>query len=194
VRKEELKLKKTAEEYRERVLNLYQQTQLHDIEHIMNLFREATKSGSKIFVVGNGGSCSTASHFVADMTVGNLIRGIDTLQILNPFDNVSSLTAAANDISFISALDLCLNAFSKSGDILFLISASGNSENLVNAAKAAKLKGLKVISLTGFDGGRIKEISEINIHIQTRVGDYGPVEDIHLSICHLIAELWRDGA
>jgi D-sedoheptulose 7-phosphate isomerase len=110
---------------------------------------------------------------VADMTVGNLIRGYDPIQMINLYDNVPSLTASSNDVSFTESLAICLNCFAKKGDLLFIISASGNSANLIKVMEAAKSFEMKVFSLTGFDGGRVRELSDMNVHVSSNKGDYG---------------------
>jgi D-sedoheptulose 7-phosphate isomerase len=181
----------SVESYRERVLSLYSNTNLEQIPAIIQILYDLFESDGTLYVLGNGGSYTTTSHFVADMTIGNQIRNRKVLRVLNLFDNTSNLTAASIDVSFVEAAELLVKSYMVSKDSLLVLSASGESENLVRAIKQAKQFQSKVIAITGFSGGRVGKLADINVHIPSRLGDYGPVEDIQLSICHMITEMWR---
>ena len=144
-----------------------------------------------VFVVGNGGSAATASHFATDLGVGTLMRG-KPVRAVSLCDNSAAITAIGNDLDFDSIFEQQLMLLSKPGDLLILLSASGNSQNLLKAVMIAREIGVLCYSLTGFDGGKLKELtSGANIHIQTPTGAYGVVEDIHLAICHAITDCIR---
>jgi D-sedoheptulose 7-phosphate isomerase len=168
------------------------------IEGAVDLFLEARRNHKKIFFAGNGGSAATASHFAQDLgEVGRKVnrRGFKTLSLT---DNVSAISAIGNDYGYgeIFAVQM-VDLFCK-GDLLVAISASGNSPNVVNAVNFAREAGGKTIGLVGFDGGRLGELCDLVIHVNTAAGEYGPVEDIHLILDHmitsyLIAHLARKG-
>jgi D-sedoheptulose 7-phosphate isomerase len=107
-------------------------------------------------------------------------------------DNSAVITALANDVSYATIFEQQLRLLGRPNDLVILISASGNSENLVKLYECAQELGVKSFSITGFNGGKLKELtSGSNIHVQTRDGAYGMVEDIHLAICHVITECVR---
>ena len=101
-------------------------------------------------------------------------------------DNMAVITAVGNDDGYEHIFTKQLQNFAKPKDVLVAISASGNSPNIIHAVEFAKSRDLKVIGLTGFDGGKLREMSDIRIHVETRKGEYGPVEDVHMFVDHLI--------
>ena len=143
-----------------------------------------------IFFLGNGGSASTASHFVNDISLGSR-------QFENPFravslcDNQAVITAIANDDGYENIFLQQLQTQAKLGDSIVCISASGNSKNLVKAVEWSKANGIYTISLTAFNGGYIKQHTDLNIHVPTKIGEYGPAEDLHMVICGLIGSYFR---
>jgi D-sedoheptulose 7-phosphate isomerase len=143
-----------------------------------------------IYVAGNGGSASTASHMATDLGVGSLRRN-NPLRIVSLVDNTAVLTATANDLSFNQIFSQQIRLLGRKGDIFLCFSASGNSMNLVNAVEEAKKMEITTISVTGFDGGTLRNISDFNIHIETAIGSYGIVEDIHSTISHMLTEIIR---
>ena len=148
-------------------------------------------SGHKVFIAGNGGSASTASHFATDIGIGGLNR-TKPVKAVSLCENSAVMTASANDNGYDSIFSDQLITLSNPGDLLVVITASGNSMNLIRAIEVCKSLGVEVFSLTGFDGGKVKDLTmKNNIHIQTPVGSYGIVEDLHLSICHMITECLR---
>ena len=148
-------------------------------------------SGNTVFIAGNGGSASTASHFATDIGIGGLNR-TKPIKAVSLCDNLAAITASANDNGYDSIFSDQLTTLCNPGDLLIVITASGNSMNLIRAIEACRSLGVDVFSLTGFDGGKVKELTAgNNIHIQTPVGSYGIVEDLHLSICHMITECLR---
>lgn len=159
------------------------------IAAITDELEDARKHNSTIFIVGNGGSAATASHMANDIGLDVLKKG----EIEQPFrafaltDNVSLMTAIANDDGYHNIFVNQLRIYYKPGDKLIAISASGNSPNVVAAAEWVKTRGGRVMGFTGFDGGALKDISDLVVHVDTMKGEYGPVEDIHLVLDHLIA-------
>lgn len=146
---------------------------------------EARENGRHIFFIGNGGSAATASHFANDISIGTRVSE-KPFKAIALTDNMAVITAIANDDGYEHIFTKQLQNFAKNGDVLVAISASGNSPNVIQAVEYAKKHNLKVIGLTGFDGGKLKEMSDIKIHVQTKKGEYGPVEDVHMFIDHLL--------
>jgi D-sedoheptulose 7-phosphate isomerase len=132
-----------------------------------------------IYTVGNGGSFSAASHFAQDLVKSCGFRASCLM------DNTSMLTAYSNDNGYDKAAASVLDMFGLKNDVLVAISGSGNSANIINAVKLAKREGLFVVGLTGFDGGKLREMSDISIHVN--LSDMETVESIHSFILHYIS-------
>ena len=112
------------------------------------------------------------------------------IRVFSLNSNVSLMTAIANDISYDDIFSFQLNRFGKPNDILLLFSVSGSSKNILKCAKVAKRKKIKIISFTGFDGGKIKKLSKYNINFLTN--NFGIAEDCHLSLMHCISQYIRN--
>lgn len=145
------------------------------------------RRGSSIWIVGNGGSASTAEHFETDLSYIRHENKETFLRVHALTANSALVTATSNDTSYHEIFKLLLKRKSKQGDLLILITASGNSLNIINAIHEAKIQGVETFSLLGFDGGKAREISDESVLVETEVGEYGIVEDIHLSICHAVS-------
>ena len=157
------------------------------IDNAIKIIIDAIDNGSKIFWCGNGGSASQANHLSAE-----LIGGMHKNKI-KPFNSIclnvdtAFLTAWSNDDSFENIFSRQLQANAKKGDILIGLSTSGNSSNINNAAIYAKKFGIKVISLTGNDGGKLKSISDLNINIDSNSTQR--VQEMHILIGHIICDM-----
>mgnify|MGYP006083641793 CR=1 FL=1 len=146
---------------------------------------EARTRGATIFFVGNGGSAATASHFANDLSIGcNDYE--NPFRVISLNDNVPILTAISNDFGYEEIFIRQLRVYGNKGDVIVGISASGNSKNLINAFEYAKLAGIKTVAITAFDGGLMKSISDEGIHVRTELKEYGPAEDAHMVLDHLI--------
>jgi D-sedoheptulose 7-phosphate isomerase len=150
----------------------------------------ASRKKSTIFIVGNGGSASTASHMATDLGVGSLSRN-NPIKAISLNDNSSVMTAVSNDLSYEQVFALQIKLLANPGDILICFSASGNSLNIVEAINVAKSLGVYTVAITGFNGGLAKQNADFSIHIQTKEGSYGVVEDVHLTISHILTEIIR---
>jgi D-sedoheptulose 7-phosphate isomerase len=139
-----------------------------------------------VFFIGNGGSAATASHFANDIAIGTRTGDAKPFRAMALTDNVAVLTALANDNGYDSIFVDQLKVHLRDGDALVAISASGNSPNVIAAVEYARSRGAKVVGLTGFDGGKLRTLSDIAIHAQTAKGEYGPVEDLHMVVDHLV--------
>lgn len=166
---------------------LLQQVDTKAIAAFIQELDQARDSHSTVFFVGNGGSAATASHMANDFGVG--ARGSEEelpFRALALTDNAAAMTAIANDDGYQNLFVYQLRIHYRQGDKLVAISASGNSPNVVAAAEWVKERGGKVIGLVGFDGGKLKPLCDVLIHAETARGEYGPVEDIHMIVDHLI--------
>jgi len=156
------------------------------ISSVVDCFLTARKNRQTVFFIGNGGSAATASHFAQDLGEVGRKTGVKGFKTLSLTDNVSLLSAVGNDYGFDRIFTIQLSELFNAGDVLVAISASGNSPNVVNAVEFAKNAGGETIGLVGFDGGKLKNICDHIIYIKTDIGKYGPVEDVHMIMDHLI--------
>ena len=179
-----------AELYLSRIRAAIDGVDLAAVAEAAQRLREARQANSLVLVAGNGGSASTASHMATDLGVGSHKGGVG-LRAICLSDNASVLTATANDVSFNRVFAEQIELLANAGDVVILISASGNSPNILDAVESAQKVGASVIALTGFDGGRLRELAANCVHVPTAKGDYGPVEDVHLMINHMLTEMIR---
>ncbi len=175
--------------YFEYIHHLLKLLDITAVELLIHELESARKNGSTVFVAGNGGSGATASHMANDIGVDVLKKGDadNPFRILALTENISVMTAIANDDGYENLFVNQLKIHYREGDKLVVISASGNSPNVVSAAQWVKQRAGKTIGIVGFGGGRLKDICDIVIHVMAKEGEYGPVEDIHLIIDHLIS-------
>lgn len=160
------------------------------VEQVAHLIL-STIPNQSIYIAGNGGSASTASHFATDLGVGSQRRR-NPVRAISLCENLSVLTATSNDHDYSQVFSKQIELLGRSKDIFIAITASGNSENLVVALETAKKLNMTTIGITGFDGGIVGKNTDINIHIPTEIGSYGVVEDTHLALCHIITEIVRN--
>lgn len=182
-----------AKKYFQYLSYLYENLDTSKFEKFEKEFDNILSSNKTLFIIGNGGGASTGSTMVNDLGFDILkkTKTKKTFKIMSLTDNQSSVTAISNDTSFDELFTNQLKIYFKKGDKLLIFSASGNSQNLINAAKYVKKNGGKVMSVVGFDGGEIKKISDLCLHIQTNKGEYGPVEDLQLSFNHILAHWYQ---
>ncbi len=159
-----------------------------NINEATEIILNCISSENSIWIFGNGGSASTAEHLETDLSF--VRHEIKTLKIRASAltGNSALITAIANDIGFENIFSQQLQRKAIKGDLCIVISASGKSSNLINAVKIAKQIGLRTIGLLGFDGGELAKQVDFSIIVETEIGKYGPVEDVHLAICHAISE------
>jgi D-sedoheptulose 7-phosphate isomerase len=164
--------------------------QEQNIERIADIIFRAYKKGKQVFVIGNGGSASTASHCALGFEKQCTIEGKPRIRSKSLTDNIALITAWANDIDYASIFEQQLMNQLDDGDVLIAISASGNSPNIIRAAEYAKGKGATVIGFTGFSGGKLKGIVSECLSLSSR--NYGQVEDVHLALTHIISDMLRE--
>lgn len=156
------------------------------VERATNLLRAARDRGGVIYIAGNGGSAATATHLANDLGKATKISGLRPIRALSMSDNVSWLTALGNDEGYERIFAGQMENFAKPGDVLIVISTSGNSANLVKAVELAKEAGVKSIGVLGFEGGKLMEMVDESIWLPSPVGAYGPVESAHTVVVDLI--------
>ena len=157
---------------------------VEDIDKAINLIVETFENGNTIYTLGNGGSASTASHFQNDFNKGISEYTEKKFNFHCLCDNVSTMMAIANDISYDDIFAFQLKGHLKPGDVVLAISGSGNSKNVIKAVEYAKECGNKVIGLTGYGGGKLKELADVSLHVP--INSMQVTEDIHMVFDHLM--------
>ncbi len=159
---------------------------IEHVNRVVRLLNDARNKGAMIFIAGNGGSASTASHWVNDLGKATKTPNQPPVRVMSLNDNVSWLTALANDEGYDKVFSGQLENFAKPGDVLIVISASGNSPNLLRVVELARTRGVSSVGMLGFDGGALKDMVDEFILIQTQRGAYGLVESAHGMLCHVL--------
>ena len=170
--------------YFSRLTEIMNAIDVKSIEKVIEIFDKTRISGNNIYFIGNGGSAATAAHFSNDL---NSIKLNPKFKARSLAVNMATITAIANDYDYESVFSKQLESCLKKDDVLVAISASGNSKNIIKAMTCAGKIGAMTIGLTGFGGGELKDISMHVVYVKTNKGEYGPVEDVHLILDHLIS-------
>jgi D-sedoheptulose 7-phosphate isomerase len=165
---------------------LLQKLDLGALERVLGRLRSARTRRSTVFVAGNGGSAATASHWVNDLGKATKRHGNAPMRVVCLSDNTSWLTALANDEGYERVFSGQLENLADDGDVLVVISASGNSKNLVAAVELARARGVATVGLLGFDGGVLKGLVDDSLWLPTEKGAYELVEDAHAVLCHIM--------
>jgi D-sedoheptulose 7-phosphate isomerase len=174
-----------ARQYVEYVGAVLRSIDVNEVAAFIATLLDARERGATIFFMGNGGSAATASHFANDLAIGTNSNH-KPFRALSITDNQACVTAIANDFGYQDVFERQLRVLGKAGDVAVGISASGNSANLVKAFEVARDMGIKTVALTAFDGGRMKAMSDEGIHVPTGPKEYGPAEDAHMVLDHLV--------
>jgi D-sedoheptulose 7-phosphate isomerase len=156
------------------------------IDAIINALLEAAERCSTIYLLGNGGSAVTASHMANDLAVGAWMSDYPPFRVVSLTDNVAVMTAIANDTDYSKLFVNQLRNLLMPKDVVVALSVSGNSENVLEAVRFAKKQDAMVLGCSGFTGGKLKELSDIHLHVPSYPGEYGPVEDIMMVLDHII--------
>ena len=162
------------------------------IREVVEILHEARLSNRQVFIMGNGGSASTASHFVCDLGKNTRVKGVPNFRVMGLTDNMALFSALANDEGYENVFMQQLASHIQPGDVVIAISASGNSPNVVNAARLACTIPARTIGFTGFDSGKLGGIVDIDLHVPSHLIEH--VEDIHLVLEHLICKELRQKA
>lgn len=175
-------IKKYQEDIKSAINNLDTEV----IDFVVKKIFQAYKENRQIFIMGNGGSASTSSHFACDLGKGTVIEGKPRFRVMSLNDNMALITAFSNDYGYEYVFVEQLKNLVNKNDVIIAISASGNSPNIVNGINYAKEKGAYIIGFSGFKGGELKSKADVCIHV--RNDNYGQVEDIHMFLCHMISQ------
>ena len=179
------------QQYKSELFKAIESIELDKVNRAIELFREARANGRHIFVCGNGGSASTASHFACDIVKGASYNRNQRFRIMALTDQMATLTAYANDVSYDCVFVEQLRNFAQQGDLVMGISGSGNSPNVLRALEYANSIGCKTVALTGRDGGKLGPLAQLNI--QVSAPHMGRIEDAHMIVCHMIGYYFMDG-
>jgi D-sedoheptulose 7-phosphate isomerase len=178
------------QKYLFQVKNTINKLLIEDINIVMNLLEATRSSGNSVFIMGNGGSSATASHFVCDFNKGISLKKQKRYKVICLNDNIPLIMAYANDISFEDVFVEQLKNFFKQGDIVIGISGSGNSKNVLRAIEFANMHGGVTIGFSGYDGGELKKLAQYNLHIN--INNMQIVEDVHMILNHCIMKILSD--
>lgn len=160
------------------------------IDDIINVLHNARVNHKRIFIMGNGGSASTASHFVCDLAKNTRHSGWPEFRVIGLTDNMAIVTAYANDEGYQNVFAMQLKSLMEPGDVIIAISGSGNSANVLHAVEYANANGGITIGFTGMTGGKLKNMVQYGIYVQNDHID--EVEDIHLMMEHIICRVLMD--
>ncbi len=177
------------ERYWKELACIMQEMPFDTLVNVAELLLDCYRRGSTIFILGNGGSAATASHFACDLTKGTQVTGLPAFRVVSLSDNVPLMTAWANDTHYERIFAEQLATLIRHGDIVITISASGNSPNILAAARVAQESGATNIALTGQEGGKLCQLADLTIHVPAK--SIEQVEDAHLVIAHSLCVVLR---
>ena len=170
--------------YKLKLNKLIRNLKISELQRVIKLLKECEMLGGTVYLAGNGGSASTCSHFVCDLVKGT--KPEHSFKAVCLSDNIPLITAYGNDVAYDNIFAKQIECISEK-DLLIVMSASGNSKNLVNAVQVASSKKVQVIGILGFDGGILYKLCDTSILVKSVIGDYAVVEDLHLIVCHILA-------
>lgn len=176
-----------AKGYFSRLNDALKNLPIDQIGQLADLILETSRARGTIWIAGNGGSASTASHMAVDLSFG--VKPVGSIRALSIAESSASITATGNDVAFEEIFSRHIHSLAKPGDLIVLISASGNSPNLLLAAQAATDAGAKTAAILGFNGGQLVDKVQLAVVTPTEIGDYGVAEDLHLAVNHCLKEL-----
>jgi len=175
------------EDYKKNYFQATEKIETKTIDQLVDIIKEAYAENRTIFIIGNGGSASSATHFCNDLNIGTLWNKQSTqkrFRSISLTDNISVMTAWANDTDYIDIFEQQLRNLARPGDLLIAISGSGNSPNIIKAAEYANGNGIYTVGVCGYDGGKLKGISNFSLHVP--LNDMGMVEAVHSMVLHYI--------
>lgn len=179
----------TLKEYFEIEAKLFNQVALDKVDQVIAQLEQARFEGRRIFVFGNGGSGSTASHFACDLGKGTIQPNHPRFKVISLVDMTPTLTAYANDVSYDSVFAEPLTTLAERGDLAIGFSGSGNSPNILRAMETANKLGVATIGFSGFAGGKMKDLVEQHINVPSDL--MCQIEDVHLALTHAMCEMLK---
>ena len=182
--------KKDIQAYYEKEEKIIKSFNVDELNEAMNALLEAYNKEATIYVFGNGGSSATASHMMVDFNKGACSEVEKRFRFVCLNDNIPTLMAIGNDIGFENVFYYQLENKLTKNDVILAISGSGNSHNIIKAVEYAKQQGVKIIGMTGYDGGKLDKLSDYHLHAP--IDDMQITEDIHMSFDHMMMQIfWR---
>lgn len=178
---------KEIKEYYEGLAATMAKLDYEEISKAMNALVDCYENGGTVYVFGNGGSSATASHMVCDFNKGVSMKKSKKFNFVCLSDNTPILTALANDVSYDDVFAYQIEKILNKNDLVLAISGSGNSKNIIKACNVAKEAGVKIIGMTGYDGGKLFEMADYHLHAP--INDMMKAEDIHMSFDHMMATI-----
>jgi D-sedoheptulose 7-phosphate isomerase len=179
--------KSSIEAYLSKLKSIIDELSIDSINDFINILVKAREEDRTIFIMGNGGSSATASHFVCDFNKGASNEREKPFKFICLNDNIPSMMAYANDLGFEEIFAQQLKNFLKKGDVVIGISGSGNSKNIIKAIEYTNRKGGFSIGLTGYDGGRLGSL--VNLHLNIPINDMQIAEDLHMVLDHCVMQI-----
>jgi len=178
----------SVSDYIEDIIGLLYKVDPNEVQALVDALVEAYRDERLVFVIGNGGSAANASHLCEDLGKGTLsdFEGQKRLKIMSLTDNVPYIMAWANDEGYERVFVEQLKNFAEPDALLIAISGSGNSANVLRAVEYANDHGMRTFALTGFDGGRLKQLAHDSLHV--RSNNMGAVEAVHAVVCHYLMD------
>ena len=183
-------MKEQIKEYFERLSDTISKLDIDEIEMAVEAIKAAYEREATIYTLGNGGSAATASHFVCDFNKGICEKLDKKFNLICLSDNTPIVTAIANDISYDDIFYFQLKNKLKKDDLLLAISGSGNSKNVIKAVEYAQEIGTKVVGITGYSGGKLRELADYHMHVD--IDDMQITEDIHMAFDHMMYRVFTD--
>ena len=175
-------------QYAGQVQHALEQVPESALDEAFRIISTAVRENRRVFVAGNGGSAAIADHLCCDWTKGTHSTGLPPLRTHSLASNAALLTAIANDFGYDVAFSRQLEMLGSAGDVLLLISSSGNSPNILSAVESARALGITTIGLTGFSGGALAANADVSLYVP--YSNYGVVEDCHQILMHTFAQLF----
>lgn len=177
-------------DYLKSIEKLVTKLSVETIEKIIDTLYTAYEEDKQIFVMGNGGSAASSSHFVCDLAKSTIMPGRKRIKAICLTDNVSLITAWANDTNYTNIFGEILANYAQPGDVLIGCTASGMSPNIINAMLIAHEMGVKTIAIVGFNGGTVKQVAQICLNVPSE--NITQVEDVQMLLFHLFASSLKE--
>lgn len=172
--------------YYETFLDVLRRVEADQLRGILDLLLDVADRGTTVYVAGNGGSASISDHTACDLSKGTHADGHAPIRTVSLASNAAMITAIANDVAYDQIYRKQLEFYLRDGDAVLLVSASGNSPNVVEACRYARKQGTPTMAFVGFEGGELKRIADHVVHVE--VENYGMAEDAHQSIMHVLSQ------
>jgi len=179
-----------ATQYKAKLFQALDTIDYSKVDEAIAILQQARDEGRRVFICGNGGSASSANHFACDIVKGASYQRDKRFKIMALSESIPTMTAYANDVGYEDVFVEQLKNFAEPGDVVMAVSGSGNSPNVIKAIEYGNTHGCKTIGLTGFTGGRLAELAQLNIHVAD--DHMGRCEDGHMMVLHMIGYSFMD--